>query len=490
MPAPPARRSCSASGVVEMAGLAQLLPPLADQQCGVARRAGRQVAGSDAVPLSADIGRCSHVLARVARTAWCTPGAGAAHAVKRPYAVTRVSAHLVSTAWIDGQGTCDRAQHVHQRGPRRRRPAPPDARTAPSSRPATNAAHGSTWTIAVMPDVAATATTDTAHTSTDGHGEHSDRTTAGTPRSSGRRCPRCPQCHRGGRVRHRTPSRHGRDPTRGARERRSGHLGEQPGRRVLGGRHLVSGRRRRVLRPPPRRSGGDRRRERPRQDHHGAVAAWDCCPKNVTRHAARPSSAPASWSGADQRVLRSIRGRQVAVIFQEPMTALNPVYTDRVPDRRDAARATRRWRPRPHVAGRSSCSTLVEIAEPERRVDSYPHQLSGGQRQRAMIAQALALRPHGADRRRARPRRSTSPCRPRSSKLLRRPARPHRFAASCSSPTTWVWSPTWRIASWSCSDGRIVETGTADSRCSSGPTTRTRSSCCEPCRTSASRSTR
>ena len=43
--------------------------------------------------------------------------------------------------------------------------------------------------------------------------------------------------------------------------------------------------------------------------------------------------------------------------------------------------------------GRSSCSTLVEIPDPERRVDSYPHQLSGGQRQRAMIAQALACDP-------------------------------------------------------------------------------------------------
>ena len=96
--------------------------------------------------------------------------------------------------------------------------------------------------------------------------------------------------------------------------------------------------------------------------------------------------------GIDQRSLRMIRGRDVSVIFQEPMTALNPVYTVGLPDRRDAAQ------PSGHGAqgGPAPCIELlemVEIPEPERRVDSYPHQLSGGQRQRAMIAQALALDP-------------------------------------------------------------------------------------------------
>ena len=58
--------------------------------------------------------------------------------------------------------------------------------------------------------------------------------------------------------------------------------------------------------------------------------------------------------------------------------------------------------------------TLVEIPEPERRFDAFPHQLSGGQRQRAMIAQALACEPQLLSPT-SRRRRSTSPSRPRSS---------------------------------------------------------------------------
>ena len=73
-----------------------------------------------------------------------------------------------------------------------------------------------------------------------------------------------------------------------------------------------------------------------------------------------------------------------------------PRVHGRLPDRRDVAQppvdVTEGW----PASGRSSCSTLVEIPDPERRVDAYPHQLSGGQRQRAMIAQALGLRPPSA----------------------------------------------------------------------------------------------
>jgi microcin C transport system ATP-binding protein len=90
--------------------------------------------------------------------------------------------------------------------------------------------------------------------------------------------------------------------------------------------------------------------------------------------------------------IRRIRGGDVAMIFQEPMTALNPLYTigsqiietlvlhEGLSGREARERAI-------HLLARTG------IREPERRVDSFPHQLSGGQRQRAMIAMALACRP-------------------------------------------------------------------------------------------------
>ena len=94
----------------------------------------------------------------------------------------------------------------------------------------------------------------------------------------------------------------------------------------------------------------------------------------------------------DPRALRQLRGRKVAMVFQEPMTAMNPVY----PIFRQLAEA---FVPEPgsNLASlRRRAMTLLEmtgITNPEERLDSYPHQLSGGQRQRVMIAMALAHRP-------------------------------------------------------------------------------------------------
>ncbi len=97
--------------------------------------------------------------------------------------------------------------------------------------------------------------------------------------------------------------------------------------------------------------------------------------------------------GLDKRTLRSMRGNHVSMIFQEPMTALNPVYTIGF-QIAEMLRSHMSMSPRQARERAIELLRLVEIPEPERRLDSFPHELSGGQRQRAMIAQALACDPY------------------------------------------------------------------------------------------------
>ena len=96
--------------------------------------------------------------------------------------------------------------------------------------------------------------------------------------------------------------------------------------------------------------------------------------------------------GMSSSGLRRVRGKDISVIFQEPMTALNPVYTVGF-QIVEALRVHQNIGPAAAKERAIELLRLVEIPEPERRFDSYPHQLSGGQRQRAMIAQSLANDP-------------------------------------------------------------------------------------------------
>ncbi|MCT1544904.1 ABC transporter ATP-binding protein [Kocuria rhizophila] len=90
--------------------------------------------------------------------------------------------------------------------------------------------------------------------------------------------------------------------------------------------------------------------------------------------------------------LRRVRGEEIAVIFQEPMTALNPVYTvgQQIVE---TIRLHRDLSPSEATERAMQMLTMVELPDPEKAFRSYPHQLSGGQRQRAMIAQSLSCDP-------------------------------------------------------------------------------------------------
>jgi oligopeptide/dipeptide ABC transporter ATP-binding protein len=136
-----------------------------------------------------------------------------------------------------------------------------------------------------------------------------------------------------------------------------------------------------------------------------ALVGESACGKSVTAHSIlglirRPGFHPGGsirlegreLLGAEESVLRRIRGNRISMIFQEPMTSLNPVYTIA----NQLAEPLLLHQGLSAAQARTRCAELLGqlgIASPEVVLESYPHQLSGGMRQRAMIAMAIACRP-------------------------------------------------------------------------------------------------
>jgi oligopeptide/dipeptide ABC transporter ATP-binding protein len=136
-----------------------------------------------------------------------------------------------------------------------------------------------------------------------------------------------------------------------------------------------------------------------------AVVGESGCGKSVTALSilrligapGRIESGKVEFEGRDllalsERAMREVRGNAVSMIFQEPMTSLNPVYTVGW-QIMEAVRLHQRKSSREARTRAVELLRLVGIPEPGTNIDAYPHRLSGGQRQRVMIAMALACEP-------------------------------------------------------------------------------------------------
>jgi peptide/nickel transport system ATP-binding protein len=123
-----------------------------------------------------------------------------------------------------------------------------------------------------------------------------------------------------------------------------------------------------------------------------SLALMNLLPRQMKRHATRLTFDGIDLVGIEERRMRKLRGDRMAMIFQEPMTSLNPAYT--IGDQ--LMEALRCHRSVSAGAARDRAVQLLErvgIAAADRRLKQYPHQLSGGLRQRVMIAMALMCDP-------------------------------------------------------------------------------------------------
>ena len=123
-----------------------------------------------------------------------------------------------------------------------------------------------------------------------------------------------------------------------------------------------------------------------------ALAALQLLPQSAHFPGGRIMVCGTSVVGAPEDIMRSIRGNRVGIIFQEPMTSLNPLHSieKQVGEVLEVHRGFDKKAVRARVL---ELLDLVGLADAERRLTALPHELSGGQRQRVMIAMALALEP-------------------------------------------------------------------------------------------------